>query len=104
MSTTSATLSSVSENCGRTARALVSNSRTDANPLATATRTAVLDPEVVARGGGLTDAADLWLDETRRRLPELTVAAGHRDLPPVVAATHGSEAAALGAALLASGA
>jgi glucokinase len=65
---------------------------------------AVLDPEVVVLGGGLIDAADLWLDETRRRLPELTVAAGHRDLPPVVAATHGSEAAALGAALLASGA
>jgi len=63
---------------------------------------AVLDPEVVVLGGGLIDAADLWLDETRRRLPELTVAAGHRDLPPVVAATHGPEAAALGAALLAS--
>ena len=62
---------------------------------------AVLDPEVVVLGGGLIDAADLWLDETRRRLPELTVAAGHRDLPPVVAATHGSDAAALGAALLA---
>ncbi len=62
---------------------------------------AVLDPEVVVLWGGLIDAADLWLDETRRRLPELTVAAGHRDLPPVVAATHGSDAAALGAALLA---
>ena len=30
---------------------------------------AVLDPEVVVLGGGLIDAADLWLDETRRRLP-----------------------------------
>lgn len=62
---------------------------------------AVLDPEVVVLGGGLIDAADLWLDGTRRRLPELTVAAGHRELPPLVAATHGSEAAAIGAALLA---
>lgn len=62
---------------------------------------AVLDPEVVVLGGGLIDAADLWLDQTRRRITELTVAAGHRDLPPVVAAVHGAEAAALGAALLA---
>ena len=62
---------------------------------------AVVDPEIVVLGGGLIDAADLWLDETRRRLPELTVAAGHRELPPVVAAAHGSQAAALGAALLA---
>jgi glucokinase len=65
---------------------------------------AVLDPEVVVLGGGLIDAADLWLDETRRRLPELVVAAGHRELPPVVAAAHGPEAAALGAALLAAAA
>jgi glucokinase len=64
---------------------------------------AVLDPEVVVLGGGLIDAADLWLGETRRCLPGLVVAAGHRDLPPVVAAAHGSEAAALGAALLAAG-
>ncbi len=64
---------------------------------------AVLDPEVIVLGGGLIDAADLWLDEVRRRLPELVVAAGHRELPPVVAAAHGSDAAALGAALLASG-
>lgn len=62
---------------------------------------AVLDPEVVVLGGGLIDAADLWLDQTRRRITELTVAAGHRDLPPVVAAVHGADAAALGAALLA---
>jgi glucokinase len=62
---------------------------------------AVLDPEVVVLGGGLIDAADVWLAETRRRLPELVLGAGHRDLPPVVAAVHGGEAAARGAALLA---
>ncbi len=62
---------------------------------------AVLDPEIVLLGGGLIDAADLWLAETRRRLPELLVASAHRTVPPVDPATHGSAAAALGAALLA---
>jgi glucokinase len=62
---------------------------------------AILDPEVVVLGGGLIEAADLWLDETRRLLPELLVASGHRELPRVEAAVHGSRAAALGAALLA---
>ena len=71
--------------------------------LGVANLVAVLDPEVVVLGGGLIDAADVWLDETRRRLPELLVAAGHRDLPRVEAAHHGGRAAALGAALLAAG-
>jgi glucokinase len=62
---------------------------------------AVLDPEIVVLGGGLIDAAELWLDETRRRLPELLVASDHRHLPPIEAARHGGHAAALGAALLA---
>lgn len=62
---------------------------------------AVLDPEVVVLGGGLIEAADLWLDETRRCLPELLVAAGHRPMPRVEAAHHGAGAAALGAALAA---
>jgi glucokinase len=62
---------------------------------------AVLDPQLVVLGGGLIDAADLWLDDARRHLPELLVAAGHRDLPPIEAAHHGGRAAALGAALLA---
>ena len=64
---------------------------------------AVLDPEVVVLGGGLIDDADLWLGEVRRRLPELLVAAEHRDLPRIEPAHHGSRAAALGAALLAAG-
>ena len=62
---------------------------------------AVLDPDVVVLGGGLIEAADLWLDETRRRLPEVLVASEHRVLPRVEAAVHGTEAAAMGAALLA---
>lgn len=62
---------------------------------------AVLDPQVVVLGGGLIDAADLWLDEARRCLPELLVASDHREVPPVVAAQHGGRAAALGAAMLA---
>ena len=71
--------------------------------LGVANLVAVLDPEVVVLGGGLIDAADLWLDETRRRLPELLVAAGHRELPPIEAAHHGTKAAAIGAGLLAAG-
>jgi glucokinase len=63
--------------------------------------TAVLDPEVLVLGGGLIDAADLWLDDVRRHLPELLVASDHREVPPVEAARHGGHAAALGAALLA---
>lgn len=62
---------------------------------------AVLDPEVVVLGGGLIEAADLWLDETRGLLPDLLVAADHRVLPEVAAAAHGAAAAAVGAALLA---
>jgi glucokinase len=62
---------------------------------------AVLDPEVVLLGGGLIDAADLWLDEVRRRLPEVLVASSHRTIARVERATNGSGAAALGAALLA---
>jgi glucokinase len=62
---------------------------------------AVLDPELLLLGGGLVDAADLWLDETRRRLPELLVASDHRTVPPLHRAAHGSAASALGAALLA---
>ena len=62
---------------------------------------AVLDPEMVDLGGGRIEAADLWLDETRRRLPEVLVASEHRVLPRVEAAVHGTEAAAMGAALLA---
>ncbi|HEY5696947.1 MAG TPA: ROK family protein [Acidimicrobiales bacterium] len=62
---------------------------------------AVLDPDVVVLGGGLIEAADLWLDETRRRLPEVLVASEHRVLPRVEAAVHGTAAAAMGAALLA---
>ena len=62
---------------------------------------AVLDPDVVVLGGGLIEAADLWLDDTRRLLPEVLVASEHRVLPRLEAAVHGSAAAAIGAALLA---
>jgi glucokinase len=64
---------------------------------------AVLDPEVVVLGGGLIEAADVWLDAARGHLPALVVAVGHRTLPGLEAALHGGRAAALGAALLAAG-
>jgi glucokinase len=69
--------------------------------LGVANLVAILDPERVVLGGGLIDDADLWLEEVRRLVPQLLVAADHRDLPEVVAAAHGSAAAAHGAALVA---
>jgi glucokinase len=69
--------------------------------LGVANLAAILDPSVVVLGGGLIEAADLWLDEVRRVVPELLVGSEHRTLPEVVAAHHGVGAAALGAALLA---
>jgi glucokinase len=62
---------------------------------------AVLDPELLLVGGGVVDAADFWLEETRRRLPDLLVASAHRTVPSLDRAAHGSGASALGAALLA---
>jgi glucokinase len=62
---------------------------------------AVLDPEIVVLSGGLVDDADLWLPEVRAQLPGVVLAASHRQLPEVVAAHHGSDAVAIGAALLA---
>jgi len=63
--------------------------------------TAVLDPELVVLGGGLVEAADLWLAKVREDLGQLLVAAAHRRLPEVEVAAHGVEAAARGAADLA---
>ena len=61
----------------------------------------ILDPEVVVLGGGLVTEVDLFLTPTRMAFGELVLASAHRPEVPIVAATTGERAGALGAALLA---
>lgn len=61
----------------------------------------ILDPEVVVLGGGLVTEVDLFLTPTRVAFRELVLAGAHRPEVPIVAATTGERAGALGAALLA---
>jgi glucokinase len=60
----------------------------------------VADPEIIVIGGGIVSTGDLLLDPVRANLAHLTVGAGHRPEVPVVGATAGPMAAAIGAALL----
>ncbi len=62
---------------------------------------AAFDPEVVVVGGGVSAVGDLLLEPARRGLLDALPAAGHRDVPPLVPASFGPEAGAVGAALLA---
>lgn len=62
---------------------------------------AVLDPEVVVVGGGVSANGDLLLGPARDVLRESVVGAGHREVPPVVAAALGPYAGVVGAAGLA---
>lgn len=64
---------------------------------------AVFDPELVVIGGGVSRAGDRLLEPARRALARSLVGAGHRDLPPLVAAAGGAEAGLVGAADLARG-
>jgi glucokinase len=61
----------------------------------------LLDPGVIVIGGGLVDAADLILPEVRRSFRATVMAADHRPEPPIVAATLGGRAGAIGAGVLA---
>ena len=61
----------------------------------------ILDPEVVVLGGGLVTEADLFLPATRTAFADLVLAGAHRPEVPIVAASTGERAGALGAALLA---
>jgi len=61
----------------------------------------ILDPAVVVIGGGLVEAADLYLDEVRARFARLVMAGDHRPELPIVAAALGDRAGAIGAAVLA---
>jgi len=62
---------------------------------------AVLDPEVVVIGGGVSAAGDRLLEPARAALRRALVGAGHRVVPPVVRARYGPEAGAVGAVFLA---
>ncbi len=62
---------------------------------------AVLDPARVVVGGGVSEVGDLLLAPARSALARATYAAAYRTLPPVVPATTGPRAGAVGAAVLA---
>ena len=62
---------------------------------------AALDPHRIVVGGGVSAAGDRLLDPARNELERLVVAAGHRVIPPVLAARLGPEAGVVGAAELA---
>ncbi|XBB68528.1 ROK family protein [Nocardioides sp. WV_118_6] len=59
------------------------------------------DPEVVVVGGGVSAVGDLLLAPARRALEESLQGTDYRAVPPLVPATLGPEAGAVGAALLA---
>lgn len=61
----------------------------------------ICDPELVIIGGGLSEVGRLLLDPVEAQLNALVMGSGHRPVVPVVAASAGEAAAALGAALLA---
>ncbi len=61
----------------------------------------VLDPDVVVIGGGVSDAADLFLPAAVAALPELVTGHGFRPLPRIAVARFGDRAGMIGAALLA---
>jgi len=64
---------------------------------------AVLDPEVVVIGGGLSAAGDLLLAPTRRAFEDYLTARGHHPEPRLVVAALGPDAGLIGAADLARG-
>jgi glucokinase len=62
---------------------------------------AALDPHFIVVGGGVSAAGNRLLDPARAELGRCVVGAGHREVPPVVAAALGPAAGAVGAAELA---
>lgn len=61
----------------------------------------VLDPEIIVVGGGLVETGELLLAPTRQALTEHLFGAQHRDIPDIVPAQLGPDAALIGAAGLA---
>jgi glucokinase len=62
---------------------------------------ALLDPELVVLGGGVSEAGDLLLAPTRSAFEESLVARAHRPLADIVLATLGNDAGLVGVADLA---
>jgi glucokinase len=58
----------------------------------------ILDPEMVVIGGGVIEAADLLLEPARLACREAMEAPDHRPAVPIVAASMGNDAGAVGAA------
>ena len=65
--------------------------------------TNLLDPELLVIGGGLAEAADVWLGPVQRWFGELLYAPEHRTHPRIAVAELGERAGAIGAALLGGG-
>lgn len=65
--------------------------------------TNLFDPDVIVLGGGLVLAGEVLLEPTRRAFDDLVEASTVRPPVPIVAATLGPEAGAVGAGLLAAG-
>ncbi len=63
----------------------------------------ILDPAVIVVGGGLVETGGLLLDPLRQQTAELIEGGEHRPAVPIVAATLGERAGAIGAALIARG-
>ncbi|MGQ0745148.1 MAG: ROK family protein [Acidimicrobiales bacterium] len=61
----------------------------------------IVDPDLVVVGGGLADLDDLLMDPARRALGAILADQGRPDPPPLVIASLGMRAGAVGAALLA---
>jgi glucokinase len=83
---------------GDRAAALVWDDAVDALARALATYASLLAPELIVIGGGLSGAGEVLLEPLRRRLKELLV---WQQMPRIVAAHLGENAACLGAGLLA---
>lgn len=62
---------------------------------------AVLDPEIIVIGGGVSEAGDLLLAPAREAYARSLTARAHRPLAPFTAAEHGNRAGIIGAADLA---
>lgn len=60
-----------------------------------------LDPAVIVVGGAMADAGDIVLEAARAQVREMLPGIDHRQVAPVVTASHGALAGAVGAALAA---
>lgn len=61
---------------------------------------AVLDPQAVVIAGGLAEETDLYFSTTQRHLGDIVMGVRHRPVVPVVVATLGERAGAIGAAMM----